>query len=162
VSLVKHTLHIVGKGGIKSIQAKAEAITNFPTPTSKSQLTGYGWFLSEVLQEFCSGCRASNKTASKETYFMWHNDQQQAFEKVKMLLTTTPVLAMPDFKKPFIIHVDASDLGVGAVLMQDDVHKLKHPICYFLKKFNAAQKNYSTSEKETTRLIPALQQFKFT
>ena len=72
---------------------------------------------------------------------------------VIMLLTTAPVLAMPNFKKPFIIHVDASDLGVGAVLMQEDVHKLEHPICYFSRKFNNAQRNYSTSKKEVLGLI---------
>ena len=73
-----------------------------------------------------------------------------------MLLTTAPILAMPDFKKPFIMHVDASDLGVGAVLMQEDVHKLEHPICYLSRKFNSAQRNYSTSEKEALGLISAL------
>ena len=61
---------------------------------------------------------------------------------------------MPDFKKPFIIHVDASDLGEVAVLKQD-VHKLEHPTCYFSKKFNSAQRNYSTS------VILAPKQFEF-
>ena len=78
-----------------------------------------------------------------------------------MLLTTAPILAMPDFKKPFIIHVGASNLGVGAILMQEDVHKLEHPICYFSRKFNSVQRNYSTSEKEALGLISALQQFRF-
>jgi len=44
--------------------------------------------------------------------------------------------------------------------MQEDVHKLEHPICYFSKKFNGVQKKYSTSEKETLGLILAFQQFK--
>jgi len=50
-----------------------------------------------------------------------------------MLLTTIPVLATPDFKKPFIIHVDTSDVGVGAILIQKDVHKLEHLIFTFQK-----------------------------
>ena len=78
-----------------------------------------------------------------------------------MLLTTAAVLANSNFKKPFIIYVDASDLGVGAVVMQEYVHKLEHPICYFSRKFNNAQRNYSTSEKKALRLILASQQFKF-
>ena len=57
--------------------------------------------------------------------------------------------------------MDASYLGVKAVLMQEDVHKLEHPICCFSRKFNNAQRNYSTSEKEALGLILALQQFWF-
>ena len=64
----------------------------------------------------------------KKQTFNWMEDQQIAFEKVKRLLTSAPVLAMPDFDQPFIIHVDASDLGLGAVLMQESVEKLEHPI----------------------------------
>ena len=89
----------------------------------------------------------------KKHSFTWWDDQQQAFSKVKMLLTTAPVLAIPNFKKPFIMYVDASDLGEGVVLMQEDVHRLEHPICYFLRKFNNAQRSYSSSEKEALGLI---------
>ena len=88
-------------------------------------------------------------------------DQQTAFEKVKRLLTSAPVLAMPDFDRPFIIHVDASDLGLGAVLMQESVEKLVHPIGYFSQKFSGSQRNYSTSEKEALALILSLQHFEF-
>ena len=55
----------------------------------------------------------------------------------------------------------ASDLGVEAVLMQENVHNLEHPNCYFSRKFNNAQRNYSTSEKEVLGIILALQQFEF-
>ena len=57
--------------------------------------------------------------------------------------------------------MDASDLGVGAVLMQKDVHNLEHPICYFSRKFNNCQRNYSTSEKEALGLLLTVQQFEF-
>ena len=89
----------------------------------------------------------------KKHSFTWWDDQQQAFSKVKMLLTTAPVLAIPNFKKPFIMYVDASDLGEGVVLMQEDVHRLEHPICYFSRKFNNAQRSYSSNEKEALGLI---------
>ena len=68
---------------------------------------------------------------------------------------------MPDFERPFIIHVDASDLGLGAVLMQESVEKLEHPIGYFSQKFNNSQKNYSTSEKEALAIILSIQHFEF-
>ena len=55
--------------------------------------------------------------------------------------------------------VDASDLGVGSVLLQEDEEGNEHPIAYFSKKLNECQKKYSTIEKETLALILALQHF---
>ena len=65
----------------------------------------------------------------------------------------------PDFDKCFKLAVDASDVGIGAVLLQDN-NGIDHPVCYFSKKFNKHQKNYSTIEKECLALILAIQQFK--
>ena len=71
------------------------------------------------------------------------------------------VSATPDFDKPFILAVDASNVGVGVVLLQKDSKGVDHPIGYFSHKFNASQRNYSTSEKEALALVYALQQFNF-
>ena len=65
----------------------------------------------------------------------------------------------PDFTKPFKLAVDASNIGAGAVLIQDDDRGIHHPVCYFSKKFNNAQKRYCTTEKELLALILALQYF---
>ena len=74
---------------------------------------------------------------------------------------SAPVLVTPQFDKPFVLMVDASDLGVGAVLIQEDHHGMEHPIAYFSQKFNKSQRNYCISEKETLALIQALQHFDF-
>ena len=50
-------------------------------------------------------------------------------------------------------------MGAGAVLLQSDDENIEHPICYFSKKFNVHQKNYSTIEKECLALILAIQHF---
>ena len=55
--------------------------------------------------------------------------------------------------------MDASDVGVGAVLLQDDKNGVEHPVCYFSKKLNQHQRNYSTIEKECLALMLALQHF---
>ena len=58
-----------------------------------------------------------------------------------------PVLAAPDFTKGFKLAVDASDVGAGAVLLQEDSSGIDHPVCYYSKKFTKSQRNYCTSEK---------------
>ena len=57
--------------------------------------------------------------------------------------------------------MDASDVGAGAVLLQEDQEKIEHPISYFSCKFDKHQRNYSTCEKETLALVLALQHFDF-
>lgn len=61
---------------------------------------------------------------------------QHAFESVKMLLTGKPALATLDFSWAFKIEVDASALGTGAILIQEDDAGFDYPICYFSLKFN--------------------------
>ncbi|KAJ8042675.1 hypothetical protein HOLleu_09493 [Holothuria leucospilota] len=79
--------------------------------------------------------------------------------ELKKALMSSPVLIAPDFEKQFKLAVDASDTGIGAVLLQADEHGVDHPVCYYSKKFDKHQKNYSTIEKETLALILSLQHF---
>nr|XP_054757152.1 uncharacterized protein LOC129263260 [Lytechinus pictus] len=65
-----------------------------------------------------------------------------------LLLTMIPVLAAPNFTKPFKVAIDACDVGVGEVLLQEDEEGIEKPVCYFSKKFNRFQMKYSTIEKE--------------
>ena len=75
------------------------------------------------------------------------------------MLQRAPVLSAPDFTRPFKLAVDASDVAAGGVLLQEDQDGIDHPVCYFSRKFNNHQKNYSTIEKECLALILALQHF---
>ena len=79
-----------------------------------------------------------------------------AFAKSKSLLPSSPVLCAPDFYKEFKL---ASDVGAGAVLLQEGDDKIDHPVAYFSKKYNKHKKNYSTIEKEALALVLAIQHF---
>ena len=85
---------------------------------------------------------------SKKVKFVWTDDCQLAFDKVKLLLQKSPVLKSPDYEKPFKLIIDSSDVGTGSVLVQEASDGLDHPVSYFSKKFLKYQKNYSI-EKET-------------
>ena len=64
-----------------------------------------------------------------------------------------------DFHKQFKLFVDASDIGCGTMLIQEDSQGFDHPVCYYSQKFNGHQKNYCTVEKETLAVLLLLQHF---
>ena len=70
-----------------------------------------------------------------------------AFEKVKAMLMHEPVLCVASFEKSFKLAEDASDVGAGAVLLQEDVNEVEHPVNYFSKKFGKGQRNYAPVKK---------------
>ena len=76
-----------------------------------------------------------------------------------MILLSSPVLTAPNFDKQFKLYMDASDVGVGAVLQQEDDQGIDHSISYFSKNFDESQRRYSTVEKETLALLLALKHF---
>ena len=79
---------------------------------------------------------------------------------LKGCLTKRPVLSAPEFSKPFVLQTDASDLGLGVVLAQNDSEGLEHPILYLSKKFTNVERRFSTTEKECAALIFAIRKLK--
>jgi hypothetical protein len=76
---------------------------------------------------------------------------QQSFDALKLALGSAPVLALPDFSKQFILETDASNLGIGAVLMQEG-----HPIAYLSQGLNIINQGRSTYEKECLAILMAV------
>lgn len=91
----------------------------------------------------------------RKKQFAWTPEAQQAFDQLKLAMTGTPVLALPDFKQPFIIETNACDVGVGAVLMQHD-----QPIAFLSKALTGQHKHLSIYEKEFLALIMAVEKWR--
>ena len=154
--------HVVGQGEVKPVTAKVQAIVEFPMPTNKHELMrflGMSGYYRKFCKNFSMVAEPLTRLLKKREVFRWSDYCQSAFDKIKRLLLSVPVLMAPDFAKPFKLMVDASDIGSGAVLMQEGENGIDHPVSYFSYKFNAHQKNYSTCEKETLALLLALQHF---
>lgn len=91
----------------------------------------------------------------KKKQFQWSLEAQEAFDQLKQAMTSTPVLAMPNFALPFIIETHASDIGIGAVLMQKD-----QPIAFLSKALGPSHKHLSIYEKEFLALIMAVEKWR--
>jgi hypothetical protein len=76
---------------------------------------------------------------TKKGAFCWTEEAQKTFDKMKEVMSSCPVLALPDFTQPFVLECDASGVGIGVVLMQQ-----KHPIAYERRKLSP-QRNFIPS-----------------
>ena len=126
--------HVVGHGQVKPIEAKVEAISNFPVPTCKRQLMrflGMAGYYRKVCNNFSVIAKPLTNLLSKRMRFRWTSDCQNAFDKLKAILRSEPVLLAPNFNKEFKLAIDASDVGAGGVLLQEDSNGVDHPVCTF-------------------------------
>jgi hypothetical protein len=154
--------YVVGQGEVRPVEAKVNAITEFPEPNCKRQLMrflGMAGYYRKFCKNFSSIAEPLTDLLKQNSKFVWSGKCQESFDKLKAMLKSSPILSAPNFEKEFKVAVDASDTGAGGVLLQEDKDGIDHPVCYFSKKFNVHQKNYSTIEKECLALILALQHF---
>ncbi|XP_041947558.1 uncharacterized protein LOC121708759 isoform X4 [Alosa sapidissima] len=152
----------VGQGQVRPVEAKIQAIVEFPIPKTKREVRrflGMAGYYRSFCRNFSDVVLPLTNLLRTTAEFVWSADCQAAFQNAKTLLCSSPVLAAPQFELPFKLEVDASGTGAGAVLLQEGSDGLDHPICYFSKKFLKHQLNYSTIEKEALALLLALQHF---
>ena len=83
--------------------------------------------------------------------FTWNDEDEKCFEALKNIMSSTPVLATPDFTKPFVVDCVASGFGIGAILMQEG-----HPIAFESRKLNKRESLKSMYDKEMLAIIHAL------
>ena len=153
---------VVGQGEVRTIEGKVRAIRDFPVPTTKRELLrflGMAGYYREFCPNFASVGAPLTDLLKGDVKYVWAPICQQAFNQLKDLLSSAPVLAAPRLDRPFKLQVDASDAGAGAVLSQVDERGVERPVSYFSKKFKNYQLNYSVIEKEALALVMALQHF---
>lgn len=153
---------VVGRGCVKPIHAKVNAICGFPKPITRRELRrflGMVGYYRGFCHNFASVVAPLTDLLSPKRPFQWSEKCQCSFENAKSLLANAPVLVTPNFEKRFLLAVDASAYGAGAVLLQEDCNGVEHPVSYFSKKFNRHQQVYSTVEKEALALVLAVQHF---
>lgn len=163
VTQVQYLGYVIGNGGITTDPQKISAIINWPVPKTIKQVRGFlgltGWYR-RFIDNFSSVVFPITEVLSTKRKFCWTSEAQKAFENVKKLLTTAPVLINPDFSKKFYVHCDASDCGIGAVLVQLDEEGNEKPVAYMSRKLNTSQRNYSVTERECLAAVEAIKRFR--
>ena len=142
---------------------KVTGVTECPTPATKCEVQsflGFTNFYQCFIQDFSDHARALFDPTKKGVDWKWRPPGQEAFDKLKELITTAPVLAFPDNSQMYHVEADASDVGTEATIAQQSLEDgMWHPIAFFSKSLSLVEKNYEIHDKEMLAIICALEEW---
>ncbi|WVZ57697.1 LOW QUALITY PROTEIN: hypothetical protein U9M48_008050 [Paspalum notatum var. saurae] len=151
---LKYLGHIISKEEVAIDPTKIIAVQNWLVPQSVKELRGFlglvGYYR-RFVKNFGLIAKPLTELLKKGVLFIWTSVTEQAFNSLKQALVEAPVLALPDFSKPFIVETDASERDIGAVLQQNG-----HPIAYISKALGVKNQGLSTYEKESLAILMAV------
>ncbi|KAJ0068821.1 hypothetical protein NL108_011442 [Boleophthalmus pectinirostris] len=143
---------IIESGQVKADPKKIQAVSEWPPPCNRKQLQrflGFANFYRRFIRDYSKVALPLTRLTSAKLPFQWTPEAEGAFNKLKGLFTTAPVLIHPDPSKQFIVEVDASNVGVGAVLSQrSDSDSRLHPCAFFSRRLAPAECNYDVGNRE--------------
>ena len=159
---VEYLGHVVSAEGVKTDPRKTKAVQEYPVPSNVKQLRqflGLTNYYRRFVKDYAKIAGPLHELTRKTSRgFHWGPSCQQAFEILKKKLTSSPILAYPDFSLPFLLQTDASDTAIGAVLSQVQEGQ-EHVIAYWSRRLDKPERNYSTVEREALAAVAALKEF---
>ena len=154
--------NIISKNQIRVDPDRTIAVRNFNTPKNCKEVgtfVGMINYFSKYIKDYSKIAAPLNELRKKRVKFQWTKECQESFCKLKEAITNPPVLAIPDFRKPFYLFTDAAQNGAGSTLLQCNDDGDKVPVAYYSKKFTPSEVNMSVYEKEAYSVFLAIKKF---
>jgi hypothetical protein len=146
--------HVISTEGNVVDPSKVHEILDWKSAKSVTQIysfLGLAGYYRRFIPNFSKITKPMTQLLEKEAKFKWSLQCEEAFLTLKKLLTTAPVLAQPDIEKPFDVYCDASDTGIGGVLMQDG-----RAIAYASRQLRRHEEHYPTHDLELLAVVHTL------
>lgn len=159
---VEYLGHVISKKGLEPSAHKVDAVLKAPQPRNVKELQSYLGLLNfyrKFLPNLSTVLQPLHALLSSTAKWSWTDNEEQAFQKSKELLTSATVLVHYDPAKPVVLACDASPHGLGAVLAHRDEDGQEKPIAFASRILSAAETNYSQLDKEALALVFGVTKF---
>ncbi|KAJ2941462.1 hypothetical protein O0L34_g3683 [Tuta absoluta] len=161
-SSIKYLGHIITPEGLQTDPEKAKAIADLSPPKTLKHLISFlqmsSWYR-RFIGNFSGISEPLTRLTKKNAQWSWGTMQEQAYNELKKRLVSAPILKQANEKEPYILKTDASSYALGAVLVQGEGPE-EHPVEYASRLLTAAERNYSTTEREALAVVWALTKFR--
>ncbi|WVZ81255.1 hypothetical protein U9M48_028649 [Paspalum notatum var. saurae] len=146
--------HILSEKGVAVDPSKVKDVLNWKQPETVTEIRsflGLAGYYRRFIKDFSKTAKPMTSLTKKNAKYVWNSNCEEAFQTLKKLLTSAPVLAQPDVTKPFDVYCDASGSGLGCVLMQEG-----RVIAYASRQLRRHEANYATHDLELAAVVHAL------
>jgi len=155
---------VISENEVSMDLVKVAGVQEWPTPENKTDVQaflGFVNFYQRFIRDFSAKARPLFDLTRSEQVWTWSGKEQVAFEDLKAVVTTAPVLVSPQESDPFRIEADSSDFATGAGLSQQSMTDGKwHPIAFYSKSLSSVERNYEIHDKEMLAIIRALEEWR--
>ncbi|KAI7938370.1 hypothetical protein MJO28_015290 [Puccinia striiformis f. sp. tritici] len=159
--------HIVSDLSLAIDQNKVAAVLPKPMPQTITEMQSFLGFCSyyrQYIENFALKTKSLYELCTKDTIYEMTHDRVVRFEELRIAMTSAPVLAQPDYDKPFILYIDACLDGLGAALHQEfliDDKRIEKPILFISRQIRDAEKRYGASQMECLALVWSLEKLHY-
>ncbi|CAJ2673837.1 unnamed protein product [Trifolium pratense] len=151
MSEVKFLGHVISQGGVAVDPSEVEAVLNWERSKNISEVKsflGLPGYYRRFIMRFSQIALPLTRLTRKETPFVWNEECEQSFQKLKEKLTKSPVLTIPDPTQKYEVYCDASKKGLGCVLMQQ-----RKVVAYASRQLKSHEENYPTHDLELAAIV---------
>jgi len=151
---------VIGPNRIEMEAEKVEEVLSWLQPKNIKDIRkflGLANYYRRFIKDFTRVARLMNVLTQKDEKWRWEEAQQKAFDELKRVFTSKPVLAAPDLDKEFRVEADASNYVTGRVLSMKCLDKKWRPVAFISKSLSNTKRNYKIHDKEMLAVVRCLE-----